>query len=184
MHFSVWTSTVFAELETGHPEVASLVAYLMTVARRGISSVHLAKELGVTQKTAWFLARRILVAMASQDDLLGAPSRCTRRNFGDKETEQARRQAGTAGPGATGKQAVVGIKERGGKVRAFPVESTDRSHLHVAIVEDVWRRANVHTYCNPAYRGLPGFEHGSVKHSAREHASHTLAKLNQEGRTI
>ena len=36
-------------------------------------------------------------------------------------------------------------------------------------VEDVRRDANVYTNCNPAYRGLPRFEHGSLKHSAGEY---------------
>lgn len=48
-----------------------LAAYLMTVASKGISSVQLAKEMGVTQKKGWFLAHRICEAMATRDVLLG-----------------------------------------------------------------------------------------------------------------
>ena len=57
-HFSVRTGTVLAESRL--PLQKWLMAmYMMTTARKGISSVQMAKELGTTQKTAWFLAQRI-----------------------------------------------------------------------------------------------------------------------------
>lgn len=46
--------------------------YLMTSARKGISSVQLAKQLRVTQKTAWFMEHRIRESFASPEGLLGA----------------------------------------------------------------------------------------------------------------
>lgn len=57
-HFSVRTGTVLAESRL--PLVKWLLAiYMLTSARKGIPSTQMARELGVTQKTAWFLAQRI-----------------------------------------------------------------------------------------------------------------------------
>lgn len=59
-HFSVRTGTVLEESRL--PLQKWLMAiYMMTTARKGIPSTQMARELGVTQKTAWFLAQRILV---------------------------------------------------------------------------------------------------------------------------
>ena len=69
-HYSVRTGTVFAESKLGIHKWL-MAAYLMTTARKGISSVQLAKEVGVTQKTAWFMEHRIREAMASRGGLAG-----------------------------------------------------------------------------------------------------------------
>lgn len=57
-HFSVRTGTVLAESRL--PLHKWLMAiYMMTTSRKGIPSTQMARELGVTQKSAWFLAQRI-----------------------------------------------------------------------------------------------------------------------------
>lgn len=57
-HFSVRTGTVLAE--SCLPLHKWLMAiYMMTTARKGIPSIQMARELGITQKSAWFLAQRI-----------------------------------------------------------------------------------------------------------------------------
>ena len=68
-----------------------------------------------------------------------------------------------------GKTAVVGLKERRGEVREFPVAATDQCHHHPAVVENARPGSKLFTDCNPAYRGLAGFHYGAVKHSAGEY---------------
>ena len=70
-HFSVRTGTVLAESRL--PLHRWLMAiYMLTTARKGISSIQMAKELGVTQKTAWFLAQRIRETwLADKDTTMG-----------------------------------------------------------------------------------------------------------------
>jgi transposase-like protein len=67
-HFSVRTGTVLAESRL--PLLKWLLAiYMLTSARKGIPSTQIARELGVTQKTAWFLAQRIRETwMGGNDD--------------------------------------------------------------------------------------------------------------------
>lgn len=62
--FSVRTGTIM-ESSKVTLQTWLFAIYMMTTARKGISSVQFAKELGVTQKTAWFLAGRIRKACAS-----------------------------------------------------------------------------------------------------------------------
>lgn len=69
-HFSVRTSTVLEESRL--PLQKWLIAiYMMTTARKGIPSTQMAKELGITQKSAWFLAQRIREAFLSKEATSG-----------------------------------------------------------------------------------------------------------------
>ena len=69
MHFSVRTGTIREESRL--PLQKWLMAmYMMTTARKGIPSTQMARELGVTQKSAWFLAQRIREGFYSNQDSL------------------------------------------------------------------------------------------------------------------
>jgi len=61
------------------------------------------------------------------------------------------------------------MKERGGEVRAFPVDTTEREELQAAVEGNVERGSNVYTDGNMSYRGLPGYDHAFVRHSAGEY---------------
>ncbi len=61
------------------------------------------------------------------------------------------------------------MKERGGKVRAFPIEETDKTHLHTVIVENIKRGSVLYTDGHKAYAGLPGYQHESVEHGEGEY---------------
>jgi transposase-like protein len=70
-HFSVRTGTVLAE--SSLPLYKWLMAiYMLTTARKGIPSTQMARELGVTQKTAWFLAQRIRETWMNNKELINA----------------------------------------------------------------------------------------------------------------
>ena len=167
-HFSVRTGTVLAESKLPIQKWL-LAAYLMTTARKGISSVQLAKELGVTQKTAWFLEHRIREAMADRGGLLSETVEIDETYFGGKARNRHASKRQNLGRGAAGKQAVVGLKERGGKVRAFPVARTDKISLQSAIVENVRRGSAIYTDGHPGYEGLPGYVHETVRHALGEY---------------
>lgn len=167
-HFSIRTGTVLAESKI--PLVKWFFAiYLMTTARKGISSVQLAKELGVTQKTAWFLEHRIREAYRQKGGLLGNEVEIDETYIGGKEKNKHAHKKLQAGRGAVGKQAVMGMKQRGGSVRAFTIKETGRIDLQAAIVENVKRGSSVYTDCHRSYMGMKGYNHKVVKHSVGEY---------------
>lgn len=74
-----------------------------------------------------------------------------------------------AGRGAAGKQAVLGMRERDGRMKAKPVERMDKPILQGAIQEQVETGSKVYTDEHGGYHGLAGYDHASVYYSAKEY---------------
>ncbi len=168
-HFSVRTGTVLAESRL--PLLKWLMAiYMMTTARKGIPSTQMARELGITQKSAWFLAQRIRETWLSQGDSndMGPTVEIDETYIGGKETNKHAKKKLNAGRGAVGKTPVVGIKDRRGVVRAAKMPNTGRHALHNFIVSNVVAGATVVTDEHAGYRGLLNYTHLTVNHSAKE----------------
>ena len=76
-----------------------------------------------------------------------------------------------AGRGAIGKTAIVGMRERGGKVKAMPIKRTNKSALQGFIMDNVEKGATVYTDDFKSYTGLKGYNHHTVNHSAKEYVN-------------
>lgn len=169
-HFSVRTGTVLAESRL--PLQKWLMAiYMMTTARKGIPSTQMARELGITQKSAWFLSQRIRETWNANPDspLGGKPIEVDETYIGGKEKNKHASKKLKAGRGAVGKQAVIGLMERGGRVVAFPIKSTDRQTLHGAINANVKQGSTVYTDDFRSYLKMEGYNHETVCHSIGEY---------------
>ena len=165
-HFSVRTGTVLAESRL--PLQKWLMAmYMMTTARKGVSSVQMAKELGVTQKTAWFLAQRIRETWNANGDepKLGGTVEVDEAYIGGKA--KSMHASDRAARKHYRKQAVVGIQQRDGDVRAMHVDRRAASQVVYAHVE---KGATVMTDAASVYKHLgQTFDHQVVNHSVGEY---------------
>lgn len=167
-HFSVRTGMVLAESRL--PLHKWLMAiYMMTTARKGIPSTQMARELGITQKTAWFLAQRIRETWTASGGGMGPTVEVDETYIGGKERNKHSHKKLKAGRGAVGKQAVMGIMERGGSVVAGPVRNTDRQTLQGAIRYYVAPGSTVYTDSHGGYRGMTGYIHQAVNHGVGEY---------------
>jgi transposase-like protein len=170
LDFTIRTGTIF---ERSHiPLHKWLYAmYLLVTARKGISSMQIAKEIGVQQKSAWFMLHRLREACGTELAKLQGVVEVDEAFFGGKEANKHHAKRLYAGRGAVGKVAVVGLRERGGRVIAHPVDSTDKEALQGAIVEHVEVGSHLMTDEASGYSGIGGlfFDHDTVAHSAGEY---------------
>jgi len=167
--FTVRTGTIF---ERSHVPLHKWVyaMYLLVTARKGISSMQLAKEIGVTQKTAWFMLHRLREACGTKLQKLAGIIEIDETYVGGIEANKHERKKLRAGRGTVGKTAVIGMRERGGKTIGKVVTATDQETVHRVIHENVEVRSTLHTDEFAAYRGLGGlfFDHETVNHGAAE----------------
>jgi transposase-like protein len=167
--FTSKTGTIFED------SPLSLDKWLMAMwqvvnCKNGVSSYEIHRAIGVTQKTAWFMDHRIRVAMGmATPDKLSGEVEADETFIGGKARnmhpgKRARRITGTGGKDKT---AVMGILERGGKVRTAVVPNRKKSSLQAEVRKHVEAGSALYTDALKSYEGLDEFEHQVIDHAVQ-----------------
>src|ERR1700722_18060174 len=161
--FTIRTKTVFGESKLPLRKWYMAI-YLLATSGKGISSVQLAKQVGVTQKTGWFMDHRIRSAMKQNKGQLFGTVECDETFVGGKPRNRSNKSI--RGRGAANKTIVFGMRQRNGQTIGVVVPDCKEKRLTGLIEQHVEKGTTVHTDEMLSYRNLTpmGFPHFTVKH--------------------
>lgn len=167
--FTVTAGTVFHD---SHLPLLKWFAavYLLCESRKGMSANQIKRMLGVSYKTAWYLCHRIRSAMKSLNETMldGTVEMDETYVGGRKHGRNANR-----GRGATDKQIVIGIRQRGGNLRFFHAKDVRTGTLAQFIRENISQDVEVivtdewHAYKPAVREAISGARHRRINHSSR-----------------
>jgi transposase-like protein len=145
--------------------------WMIANSKNGVSSHKMARSLGITQKSAWFLLHRIRLAMQTgtfakldgeievDETFIGGKAR---------NMHKSKRAKKITGTGGNDKAIVAGVLQRGGEVRAVVVSDTRRATLQAGVRQHVEKGAVVYSDALQSYNGLAGeYDHKVVDHAEK-----------------
>ena len=165
--FSLKTGTIFEDSPLGLEKWLP-VMWLLVNSKNGVSSWEIHRALGVTQKTAWFMLQRGRLAMQGErGGMLSGEVEADETFIGGKarNMHKDKRAEKITGRGPEGKAIVMGVLERGGKVRASVVPDRRKGSVQKEVRKHVMAGSALFTDALKSYDGLTEFDHQVIDHA-------------------
>jgi hypothetical protein len=172
--FSVKVGTIFEDSPISLDKWMT-ATWMLTNCKNGVSSYEIARDVKVTQKSAWFMLHRIRLAM--QDDFFGSKIGGTGSEVEVDETfiggkarnmHKSKRIRKNVREDNWGKTIVMGLLERGGNVKAKVVPNRKKPAIHSTIAEGIEPGTQLYTDDHNGYMDIsPDYIHSIVNHAER-----------------
>ena len=189
--FTVKIGTIFEDSRIPMHKWLQAIA-LVAASKKGVSANQLARILEISVSSAWHMAHRLREAMKDDNDsLLGGEGivEVDETYHGLKKDKPTKTTTGREftgskhGRGPSSKRAVVGMIERGGKVRSFHVDRADKATVAKIVVQNISKEATMFTDESRLYTGADGHVslHNTVHHASGEYARGIVNTNSIEG---
>jgi transposase-like protein len=148
-----------------------MAMWMIAACKNGVSSYEIHRAIGVTQKSAWFMAHRIRKAMQYGSTVKlggeGGEIEADETFIGGKarNMHKSKRERRITGTGGKDKIAVMGILERGGQVRTTVIPSRKKNVVQAEVRKHAQAGSALYTDALKSYTGLTEYEHQVIDHA-------------------
>ncbi len=174
-HFSAIKGTIF-ENSVVPLSKWFMAIFILSTHRKGISSVQVGRDIGVPQKTAWFMMQRVRNAFKMQSltyGKLGGKDKITEADeayLGGKPGNMHKAKRIDNKLLEKKKIIIAGVVERGGEVRVQAINKTNYTNIIPFLVKNVYQGTKLMTDEHLAYTNVhKKFQHGTIKHVLKEY---------------
>ncbi len=168
--FTLKTGTIFEDSPIGLDKWLAAM-WIVVNCKNGVSSYEIARALGVTQKTAWFMNHRIRFALhEAMNGKLSGHVEADETFIGGKARNMhvAKRLRRITGTGGKDKTAVIGMLERGGKIRTVVLPNRRKHAIQTEVRKHVEAGSALYTDALLSYDGLAfEYAHKVIDHAAK-----------------